>query len=358
MSEISSLLLDAHEKPPIDLRRTFKVLQKCTEQAETWQNDVCDLSDFKWTNSFHHSRTLDSQTLQEAFSHMGWDTSDEETCLQSLQVFEHNALPGLHIVAGLLPEETQVQLVNRLLHRDLADERHKTNVHNHYQVLYVLAESLSGSNAAGGVTEKSFFNTPPSTGEVLSPVDSTTHKPLSYSSFLQRKLRWVTLGGQYDWTRKVYPEEQPPAFPKDLELFISTCFPEMKPEAAIVNVYTPGDTLSLHRDVSEECDRGLVSISIGCDAIFMVGLANGEGEETTSVGLRLRSGDAVYMSGPSRYAWHGVPQIIPNTCPGWLCDWPALSCKGSDDSDVERFLPWKGWMQNKRINLNIRQMKA
>ncbi|KAK4691607.1 hypothetical protein P7C71_g5423, partial [Lecanoromycetidae sp. Uapishka_2] len=44
----------------------------------------------------------------------------------------------------------------------------------------------------------------------------------------------------------------------DIAAFIHGLFPEMKPEAAIVNVYTPGDTLSLHRDVSEECENGLM----------------------------------------------------------------------------------------------------
>src|SRR5436305_11513801 len=45
------------------------------------------------------------------------------------------------------------------------------------------------------------------------------------------------------------------------------------PEAAICNAYSPNDTLSPHRDVSEEADVELVSISIGCDALFLISMA-------------------------------------------------------------------------------------
>jgi alkylated DNA repair protein alkB family protein 1 len=142
----------------------------------------------------------------------------------------------------------------------------------------------------------------------------------------------------------------------------------MVPEAAIVNLYSPGDTLSLHRDVSESCDQGLVSISLGCDAVFVIGLDD-RGDEGTTAGsepvqdenedsrclvLRLRSGDAVYMSAGARYAWHGVPQIIPKTCPDWLEDWPANSKEAG--CEPTEFDHWRGWMANKRVNLNVRQM--
>ena len=64
--------------------------------------------------------------------------------------------------------------------------------------------------------------------------------------------------------------------------------------------------------------------------------------------LRLRSGDAIYMTGESRFAWHGVPKVLKGTCPEYLEDWPA------EGGEYEE---WRGWMKNKRINLNVRQMK-
>jgi len=195
--------------------------------------------------------------------------------------------------------------------------------------------------------EGSFFSLPAkSTNPLHHPKDETIHKPINVQQMLHKKLRWITLGGQYDWTNKVYPAGKPPDFPADIANFLRFLFRDMmRPEAAILNFYSPGDTLSLHRDVAEECNRGLISLSLGCDGIFILGLEDRETNELKMSALRLQSGDAVFMDGPSRYAWHGVPQIVAGTCPEWLRDWP-----GKD------YPEWKGWMDGKRINLNVRQM--
>jgi alkylated DNA repair protein alkB family protein 1 len=158
-------------------------------------------------------------------------------------------------------------------------------------------------------------------------------------------MRWTTLGGQYDWTEKQYPASPPPAFPSDIKNLLESLFTNTKAEAAIVNLYSPGDTLSVHRDVAETSSHGLISVSMGCDAVFVIGTDDGV------VTLRLRSGSAVYMSDTSRFAWHGVPQIVAGTCPDYLRDWPG----GAHDTDGV-YKEWKGWMANKRVNLNVRQM--
>jgi alkylated DNA repair protein alkB family protein 1 len=246
---------------------------------------------------------------------------------------------GLYIYPRLLPPDVQLSLLNKLLHRDLCNPEHKTNVHMHYHVSYPAPPD-------------SYFDQP-SSNLVFSPRDPSSHKPITTAQYLTRKLRWMTLGGQYDWTRKLYPTGPPPAFPADLKHLIESLFP-IKAEAAIVNLYSPGDTLSLHRDVSEECNQPLVSISLGCDGIFIAGL-NGDGEDggPRVSAMRLRSGDAVLMSGEARYAWHGVPKIVEGSCPGWMADWPGI---GVDGEEGGRFAQWKGWMAGKRINLNVRQM--
>ena len=119
--------------------------------------------------------------------------------------------------------------------------------------------------------------------------------------------------------------------------------------------------MMMHRDVSEETDRGLISVSLGCDGLFMIA-PNREGSVEVQEGLeeqewrekkeflmlRLRSGDAIYMTKDSRFAWHGVPKVLKGTCPDYLEDWPA---------DGGKFEEWRGWMRNKRINLNVRQMR-
>ncbi|TKA49091.1 hypothetical protein B0A54_01167 [Friedmanniomyces endolithicus] len=195
---------------------------------------------------------------------------------------------------------------------------------------------------------------------------------------LDKKLRWMTLGGQYDWTAKTYPPTPPPPFPEDVKNLVEGLFP-MEAEAAIVNLYSPGDTLSVHRDVSEACAQPLVSISLGCEAIFLVALAddaassasdvdsaattsnkdgiNGPGNLRSAV-IRLRSGDAVLMSGSARYAWHGVPRVIADTCPGFMRSWPAATAGASEGGVGNRYEGYRGWMAGKRVNLNVRQMFA
>jgi alkylated DNA repair protein alkB homolog 1 len=225
-------------------------------------------------------------------------------------------------------------MLDRLLHRDLSNQKHKTNLHLHHRVEY--PRTPKGENS-------SFFGADPEA--LLQPRDPSIHKPISNRQILESKLRWMTLGGQYDWSNKVYPEGRPPSFPQDVATLLKDLFPTVEPQAAIVNFYSPGDTLSVHRDVSEQCRKDLISISVGCDAVFVVG--NEDGSSTATI--RLRSGDAVLMTGASRYAWHGVPKIIPNTCPDELRNWPATEPGGL-------FEEWKGWLSNKRINLNVRQM--
>jgi DNA alkylation damage repair protein AlkB len=239
------------------------------------------------------------------------------------------------MVPDLVPPRAQRSLTDRLLHEELSNPQHRTNIHFHHTLPYTPG--------------KSFFERPRDSPVQCEPLDPDTHKPISNLALLSRKLRWVTLGGQYDWTKKRYPDGSPPGFPQGIANFIETLFPQMKAQAAIVNLYTPGDVLSVHRDVAEESERGLVSISLGCDALFLIGLepAAKPKEEISPLVVRLRSGDAVFMTEGSRFAWHAVPKVIPNTCPGFLENWPG---------DQGGFEHWRGWMKDKRINLNVRQM--
>lgn len=206
-------------------------------------------------------------------------------------------------------------------------------------------------------TDRSFFSMSPDDPFIrFTPKDPSVHKPFSIKQVMEKKLSWVTLGGQYDWTNRVYPDQKPLEFPSDIASFLQTLFPATLAQAAIVNFYKTGDTMMMHRDVSEKANKGLVSLSIGCDALFMIApndyaekMADPDHADSKKpyLLLRLKSGDAIYMSEESRYAWHGVPKVLKGTCPDYLADWPA------GDGKYEQ---WKGWMQNKRINLNARQV--
>ena len=246
------------------------------------------------------------------------------------------------------------------MHHMLAEPSHKTNVHAHHEIPYHATHagsSMTATSHSDGETskiisshfQKSFFNISPDSPEIFQPVNPTTHGSMTVAQFLRKKLRWLTLGAQYDWTNKRYPNTRSPPFPEELATFTRKLFPGINPEAAIVNFYSPGDTLSVHRDVSEESATGLVSISLGCDGIFVAGTEDEDGNNSKPIAVRLRSGDAIYMCGPSRFAWHGVPRIIANTCPDGLKSWPA---EGSNHA----FDEWIGWMLDKRINLNVRQV--
>lgn len=277
--------------------------------------------------------------------------------------------PGLLVVPDLVPPAVQKTLLSRILHRDLSNPKHQTNMHLHYTLPYP-APNDDDDAPPPPPPPPSFFALPPESPASFIPKDAAVHRPLTPRQVLTRRLHWVTLGGQYDWTNRVYPDlPEPPRFPVDLSRFLQSLFPETLAQAAIVNFYSPGDTMMMHRDVSEETDKGLVSLSFGCDCLFMMAPSGSgplpfredhsgaesesarghqEGEQKRYLLLRLRSGDAIYMTQESRYAWHGVPKVIKGTCPGYLEDWP---------SEDGKYTEWEGWMKNKRINLNVRQMR-
>ncbi|KAK4168319.1 hypothetical protein QBC43DRAFT_201567 [Cladorrhinum sp. PSN259] len=346
--------LDAHEQPSDELRATWKTFSRTEQKDLLSSGEIDDLLCDEKRAEFHVAGTISAQTLNESFKHVCPSEGPEIRVEKDAPIYYHPLLPGLLVVPSLVPPEVQKILLHHLVHRDLSHPTHQTNLHLHYDVPY----PEDGA---------SFFSYPRSSPITFTPKDPSVHKPLTIKQVLERRLHWVTLGGQYDWTNRIYPGELPPQFPVDVATFLETLFPETKAQAAIVNFYTPGDTMMMHRDVSEETDKGLVSLSFGCDSLFMIapndlgkmtdeekkaaGFGNGEKEFLL---LRVRSGDAIYMTKESRFAWHGVPKVMKWTCPDYLEDWPA---EGDEEEESAKYEEWRGWMKNKRINLNVRQMR-
>ncbi|KAH8903032.1 hypothetical protein BR93DRAFT_885645 [Coniochaeta sp. PMI_546] len=342
--------LDAHEQPSDELRAKWKAYSK-TEASDLSAHDIDDLRVPEKAAGFVLAGQIPTDQLKASFNHLSSDiTSGLE--LRDVPIYYHPLLPGLLIVPSVVPPELQKILLERIIHRDLSNPRHQTSLHLHWKLPY--PERTEGRDELAS----SFFSYPPESDVKFEPKNPDLHRPLSMKQVMDRRLHWVTLGGQYDWTNRVYPGEEPPEFPRDISAFLETLFPETLAQAAIVNFYTPGDTMMMHRDVSEETDKGLISISIGCDSLFMiapndVGKMSEEEKNSLPGGkdhliLRLRSGDAIYMTNESRFAWHGVPKVLKGTCPTYLEDWPAEDGK---------FEEWRGWMKNKRININVRQMR-
>ncbi|KAF2472566.1 uncharacterized protein BDR25DRAFT_284076 [Lindgomyces ingoldianus] len=330
--------LDPYQRPPDNIRNVYKKYQKMKPKDLEKDPNILDIgigpSAAQW-NGLSIIAEFEPSRLERVFQSFASPTQGHTYFDASVPIYEHKDIPGLQIIPSLLPPEVQVMLLSKLLHRDLSNPAHLTNIHTHYKITYP--------------PESSFFShSQKSSNFAATPLEPSVHRPLTVAQLLTRKVRWMTLGGQYDWTKKRYPDSVPPVFPSDIKELLEGIFTDTKAEAAIVNLYSPGDTLSMHRDVAEECDRGLISLSLGCEAVFVVGATSKEGQERILT-LRLRSGSAVYMSGKSRFAWHGVPQIVPNTCPRYLQDWPA-------DDATGQYEEWRGWMSGKRVNVNVRQM--
>lgn len=83
------------------------------------------------------------------------------------------------------------------------------------------------------------------------------------------------------------------------------------PDVALVNFYDGDARMGQHRDVDERCDAPVVSLSLRAACVFRFGNPEHRGRPWTDVDLR--SGDLVVFGGASRFAYHGVPRLLPGT---------------------------------------------
>lgn len=118
-----------------------------------------------------------------------------------------------------------------------------------------------------------------------------------------------------DWTMRKYRKNLKSTFPSDLARLCSNIaqlvHEDLEAEAAIVNYYPLDTCMGGHLDDAEHImTKPIVSISIGCSALFLIG---GDQKSITPTPILVRSGDAIIMSGKSRYSYHGIPAILPPT---------------------------------------------
>lgn len=274
------------------------------------------------------------------------------------QIFEHRDFPGLQVIPGLLPPETQLLFASCLMHRDLADPGHKINLQADYNVPY---PNTPTPTAAPHRFDSSFFLRERAAAQDTlvpkTPDPPHQHKPLNTEQFLYTKLRWLTLGEQYDWPTRSYAKHAT-AFPSDLSALVTGLFPHIRPQSGVVLVYSAKDFMPVHRDVSEMCQTSLASFSLGCDGIFVMarGHDGGTGDDApTTVAIRVHSGDCVHLSAQARWAWHAMPRTIPSTCPPHLASWP-VGTPGATVAEEKAYKKWKGYMGTKRINISCRQV--
>ncbi|CAI4217508.1 unnamed protein product [Parascedosporium putredinis] len=199
--------LDAHEAPADWLRAIWKGFSRMESKELNESPLVTDPRSPDHLQRLRRAGTITAAQIAKAFSYI--DIASEER--EDAAIYYHPLLPGLLIIPNLLTPEVQETLLSRMIHRDLSNPKHQTNLHLHYAIPYPQASTSSSAEAPFG----------PQT--------------LSIKQVLERRLHWVTLGGHRH--RKLLHA---------------------------------GDTMMLHRDVSEETDKGLISLSMGCDGLFMI----------------------------------------------------------------------------------------
>lgn len=223
----------------------------------------------------------------------------------------------------------------------------------------------------------------------------STHAKAPHSTpCYQPPMRWATLGYSYEWTQKVYHRDRYSAFPSalrkrmcDLVSLVAEvrqdgfccAYPDVyEPQTAIVNYYPVGSMMMCHQDVSEETlEQPLMSLSLGCSAIFLMGT---QSREDAPYAFLLRSGDVAAFTGPSRSAFHSTPRILDD-CPAYLTlpedelteaerhryqqhAYCAHPTPDGSFSRVEKALMtaeeqeryWRLCMRHMRVNINARQV--
>ncbi|XP_033240975.1 nucleic acid dioxygenase ALKBH1-like [Drosophila pseudoobscura] len=188
---------------------------------------------------------------------------------------------------------------------------------------------------------------------------------------LKFAMRWTTFGYHHNWDTKIYDESMRSPFPTDLKsmcIFFSSIlgFNNFKPEAAIVNYYPIGTSLSGHTDHSEPNHSApLFSFSFGQTAIFFIG---GKTNDEIPTALYIHSGDVLIMSDKSRLCHHAVPRII-KTKVSWTSELPIENIETEiigknllDNILYQKVGEWNFWkpfsryLDDSRININVRQV--
>ncbi|GMH20377.1 hypothetical protein Nepgr_022218 [Nepenthes gracilis] len=270
--------------------------------------------------------------------------------------------PGFYFIPGALSVEEQCHWIRESL-RSFPQPPNRTNHNAFYGPVHdlftaskerkVLVEDLGSPGeldypSTEGAQRWKFLD------ETVAPFKGSPRKTI-LASMLLRKLRWTTLGLQFDWSKRNYnvylPHSKiPDALIQLAKKMAAPAMPtaeEFKPEAAIVNYFGLGDTLGGHLDDMEaDWNKPIVSISLGCKAIFLLG---GKSRQDEPVGMFLRSGDIVLMAGEARECFHGVPRIFTDKLHAEIA--PLEMHLSSEDNGC--FLEY---IRTSRININIRQV--
>ena len=148
---------------------------------------------------------------------------------------------------------------------------------------------------------------------LFTPVMPRTGRPFSVRMTNLGPLGWVSDRAGYRY-QPHHPETGQPWPPiPDLLLAIwrkLAGYPH-DPEACLVNFYSGGAKMGLHRDEDEEdFTAPVLSVSLGDTAVFRIGGPERGGKTQT---IKLASGDVLVMGGAARLCYHGIDRVLTGT---------------------------------------------
>ena len=144
----------------------------------------------------------------------------------------------------------------------------------------------------------------------FTPTMPRTGKPFSVRMTNCGPLGWVSDRAGYRYQASHPETGRPwPAMPAAvLRAWAALAGCPAEPEACLVNLYAPGTRMGLHQDRDEaEFSAPVLSLSLGATALFRYG---GTARTDPTRSVRLVSGDAMVIGGPSRLIFHGVDRIL------------------------------------------------
>ncbi|CAK7336163.1 unnamed protein product [Dovyalis caffra] len=327
--------------------------QNSKKKKQPKQVDLSEVLDFKSiSNSYHQNGELPP----------GIAVVD---CSFNRPVFGLESRPGFYFLPGVLSVDEQCRWIRESL-MSFPQPPNRTNhnaIYGPISDLFIAAKERkvlvedentparldSGSNGCVGNGDAHRWrfceeDSVPSIGKTCKSVPAPV---------LLRKLRWSTLGLQFDWSKRNYnvslPHNKIPdglcQLAKKMAAPAMPMGEEFQPEGAIVNYFASGDTLGGHLDDMEaDWSKPIVSMSLGCKAIFLLG---GKSKDDPPLAMFLRSGDVVLMAGEARECFHGVPRIFADKENAEITTLESRFC---DENDFLEYI------RTSRININIRQV--
>ena len=229
---------------------------------------------------------------------------------REVAVYGLSAYPGLSVIKDSLSRQAQIELAYHCLSESLSPPN-RTNLHCHAiseEMKEVLESDMGIWSFDGPKLDKEEY---PEVDTIQKEKKKKIKNRLPLGSTLS-KVRWATLGYQYNWTDRSYSRDLHVSIPTQLRklasLIAEECGESIVPEAGIVNFYPEGQVMGGHKDDGEEArENPVVSISIGSPCVFLLG---GLSKEEHPTALILRSGDTILLAGDTRLRYHAVSKVF------------------------------------------------